>query len=100
RLRAGGTGSTRGSLRRVGLVKDLGQFVAGVGQLLVRGLQLSRRRCAFERLLGLGQCGFDLGLVGSLHLFAGIFQHLLDVVDQRVEAVAGFNLFALFLVLG
>src|ERR1035438_2874258 len=68
------TGRWAGS-GRVGFVEDLGQLVAGVGQLLVRGLEFSRCWRAFEHLLGLGQGRLDLGLVGSLHLLAAVFQH-------------------------
>ena len=48
----------------------------------------------------IGKSGFHLGLVRGLHLVARVLQHLLDVVDQVIETIAGLNLLALRLVLG
>ena len=39
-------------------------------------------------------------LIRGLHLFAGVLEHLFDVVDQAVERVARVDLLALLLVLG
>ncbi len=69
--------------RCIRLVEHLCQLVASLGQLFVGSFQFARRRRALESLLGFGQRRFDLGLVGRLHLFAGVLQHLLDVVDHE-----------------
>ena len=74
--------------------------MARLGQLLVRGLHVAHAGRALQRLLGFGQRRLHFGLIGGLHLFATVLQHLLDVVDQRIEAVARLDLLALLLVLG
>ena len=66
----------------------------------MRVLQLLRGRRTLERLLRLCQGRLHVGLLGSLHLLAGILQHLLDVVDHAVQLIAGLDLLALLLVLG
>ena len=82
----------------IGLVEHFSHLVRSGGQLLLRSLQLCYRGSAFERLARFGESGFNLSPFAALHLIAGLFQHLFDVVGQRVEGVAGFNLLALFLV--
>ncbi|ACO33777.1 NAD-specific glutamate dehydrogenase domain protein [Acidobacterium capsulatum ATCC 51196] len=91
-------GSRAGS--GVGLVHGLGQLVRRGGQLLARGVQFLGRRSAFERLLGVSQGGLHFGLLLTRNLVAVLLQHLLDVVDEVVELVAGLDLVALGLVFG
>ena len=91
-------------MRGGGLVDDLGEFVAGVGELLVLGLEVLRAGRAFEELLGFGQNLLDLFLdrsgIRAAQLVAGVLEHLVDVIDQAVERVTRVDLLALLLVLG
>src|SRR5208337_5609448 len=58
------------------LIHRLRQLVAGLREPLVRGLEILRRRRAFEGLFGIGQGRLDVSFVGSSYFFAALLQHL------------------------
>src|SRR5579872_1220910 len=82
-----------------GFVHLLGQLVRGGGEVLA-GLIHLRLVVGLERFLRIGQRVFDVATFGAGDLVAVLFQHLLDVVDHRVELVLGFDRVAGCLVLG
>src|SRR5215469_12399903 len=99
-IRAGlgfGARSSLRSLRR--LVHGLRKLVRGLGQALTGRVHDARIR-ALDGFLRVRQSRFHRGLLVARDLVPMLLQHLLDVVDEAVELVAGFDLFALGLVFG
>src|SRR3954454_20329307 len=89
----------RSACRLSGLVHLLRQLVRGGGQGLARPVHL-RLVIGLERLLGVGQSVFDVAAFGAGDLVTVLLQHLLDVVNHRVQLVLGFDRIAGRLVLG
>src|SRR5579864_7426325 len=88
----------RGSaLRLSGFVHLLGQLVRGGGQGLASLVHL-RLLVGLKRFLGIGQRVFDVATFGAGDLVAVLLEHLLDVVNHRVELVLGFDRIASCLV--
>src|SRR6266576_6553031 len=80
----------RSALRLSSLVHLLGQLVRGSGQSFA-GLIHLRFVVRLQGFLGIGERVFDVAAFGAGDLVAVLLQHLLDVVDHRVELVLGFD---------
>src|SRR5579884_799991 len=76
------------ALRLSSLVHLLSEFVRSLGQVLAGAVHL-RFVIGLERLLRIRQRVFDVAAFGARDLVAVLLQHLLDVVDHRVELVLG-----------
>src|SRR6202030_3397920 len=103
RLRSAGTAArARVSTRRRGLrlrrfVHLLRQFVRSLGQGLACTVHL-RLVVRLQRLLRVGQRVFHLAAFGAGNFVSLLFQHLLNLVNHRVELVLGVDRLTLRLV--
>ena len=103
RLRSSARTCARARLRSA---RGLSRFVHLLSQLVRGGSQAFARLVhlplvvRLERLLGISQSVFDISAFRAGDLIAVLAQHLLDVVDHRVELVLGLDRLARCLVFG
>src|SRR5690348_14474486 len=96
---AGEATTLRSSTGLSRFVHRLRQLVRSLREPLARRIH-GARIGSFQCLFGIGQCRLYIGALAARDLVSVLLQHLLDLVNHRVELVARFDFLTLGLVLG